>query len=89
MDAPRSYGANNLLTTSHVIPWDPFDPGSELNPFDFGSSISELPDGNYNIDLVAFSESDPLNPGLGLECQVRDSSESLTMTKSGGVLIFS
>lgn len=82
------YGANLIPNPYHTIPWDPFVPGEEGPPFNFGSSMSELADGEYNVDVIAFSESAPENPGHGLECQVRDERESLLMTKSGADLTF-
>lgn len=82
------YGANLIPTPYHTIPWAPFDPGAEGPPFNFGSSMSDLADGTYNIDVIAFSESAPANPGHGLECQVRDENESLTMTKTSDDLTF-
>ena len=68
------YGATtDNGTTTHLIPWNPFAPGSPGQPdgIDFGLSLSELDDGIFGIDVIAFAE-DVGPGGRGTACQVRD-----------------
>jgi len=83
--SPSQYGAAGMAVTTHVIPWASFVPGSPGIPdgTDFGDALNNFVAGAYRIDVIAFSVADPADPGAGLECQIRDTSESLRMEKSG------
>ncbi|MFN2303803.1 MAG: carboxypeptidase regulatory-like domain-containing protein, partial [Anaerolineales bacterium] len=89
-DAPTVYGANWISSTSHVIPWADFEPNTPGAPngFDYGESLSELVDGNYEVSLGAVSEALPEWGGTGLECTVFDSSQFFSMRKTGDELFF-
>ncbi len=84
------YGSNGIASPSHVLPWGPFEPGGSGNPdgFDYGVSLSELPDGNYQAALYAFSQPNPQSGGNFLECMTFDSTEFLVMDKQGSDLSF-
>ena len=84
-DITSTYGAGGILTTSHRIPWADFPQGSPGHPdgSDFGDALEEFADGRYSISVVAFAEVPPGSPGVGLECQIRDLSETLIMDKQG------
>ncbi len=86
----HNYGSNWIQTPQHVLPWNPFEPGSAGSPngYDYGVSLSEFADGAYQINLFAFSFAQPRNGGFGLECDVQDSSHKLVMTKQGNDLTF-
>ncbi|MBI2333676.1 MAG: carboxypeptidase regulatory-like domain-containing protein, partial [Chloroflexi bacterium] len=74
----------------HLIPWNPFEPGSTGFPdgFNYGVSLSEFADGDYRINVYAFADAQPANGGAGLECDVTDSSHSLVMSKQGEEVTF-
>lgn len=84
------YGAGGMLATTHYIPWTSFAPGSVGSPdgSDFGQPLADFTEGTYRLDVIAFAESPAGQPGTGLECQVRDSNESLIMTKAGYTVTF-
>jgi hypothetical protein len=86
----HGYGSNLIQTPLHLIPWNPFEPGSDGNPngFDYGVSLFEFADGNYAVNVYAFANPNPQNGGTGLECDVMDSSHKLVMTKQGDNLTF-
>lgn len=84
------YGSAGIGSTSHIVPWEPFEPGSAGTPdgSDFGVSLSELEDGLFQVTLEGYGESPPDSGGIGLECSVFDSREFLLMTKSGSEIEF-
>ncbi len=81
------YGSNGILSATHTIPLATFNGNAPGSPdgYDLGASLSELPDGSYSFDVISFSEG--FNPGsVGLECQIRHSSERQRFTKEGDVI---
>lgn len=82
-----SYGANIIHSTSHTIPWDSFGAEAPGSPdgYDYGASLSELPDGSYHFDVIAFSEGFGAGAS-GLESQIRASAEQVRFEKAGGVI---
>lgn len=87
-EGANDFGANNIQSSEHLIPWNPFEPGIVGSPdgYDFGVSLSELEDGAYLMDVSAFAWPNPQSGGIGHECAVYDSSERLVMVKQGGDL---
>lgn len=85
------YGSNGISSTSHLIPWNVFEPGSAGTPdgFDVGTGLGQFGDGDYVMRLMAFYEPNPTWGGFGLECDVTNSAENFLMTKSGDTLSFS
>jgi|GEM_PF-6610648 len=84
------YGANLIQYVNHRIPWADFGGHAPGFPdgFDAGQSLEQIPDGDYKLDILAFSEVAEGNPGRGLECQVRDNAESLYLRKIGASVEF-
>jgi hypothetical protein len=84
------FGVNWMGSTTHVIPWLPFNPGSPGAPdgYDHGVSLSEFGDGQFRFSLDAFYQPNPASGSYGLECAVYDSREDLLMTKSGNMVEF-
>lgn len=82
IESTGGFGANEILTTSHQIPWAPFDGSAPGFPDgnDFGVGLSEFTDGMHEIFAIAFAEDVGPN-GVGLACQVRD--EPLRVEKQG------
>ncbi len=78
------YGASGIKSPEHVIPWNRGHnwPAGDPDGWDHGDVLSELQNGKYQLEVEAFSEPDPDNPGSGLECAVWDSAENLFFTKS-------
>ena len=68
-----SYGANGILSTSHLIPLRDFALLQRGNPdgFDLGQALNQLPDGMYEFVLVAFSAAPPGTSAFGHECVAR------------------
>lgn len=87
-DSPNTYGANGIASTSHVIPWASFEPGDPGSPdgFNFGVSIGELSDGEYEITVGAFAIPPSWSKGTRIECNVFDSSQFIHVTKTGNEL---
>ncbi|MBI3738799.1 MAG: carboxypeptidase regulatory-like domain-containing protein [Chloroflexi bacterium] len=84
------YGSAWVASPTHIIPWNSFEPGSNglPNGFDFGMALGQLPDGDYQVGLYAFSWPAPNTGGFEHECMVFDSSESLIMSKQESNLNF-
>lgn len=81
------YGSNGILSATHTIPLATFNGNAPGSPdgYDLGASLSELPDRSYSFDVISFSEG--FNPGsVGLECQIRHSSERQRFTKEGDAI---
>ena len=85
-----SYGAYQIKSTSHIIPWSDFSPPASGNPdgFNVGVSLSQLPNGTYQTRVGAFSEPPPSSLGVGHECETVDFSEALFFDKAGSSIIF-
>lgn len=83
-EGDTQYGANGIKTPNHLIPWERGSdwPEGVPNGWDRGDVLSELDNGDYQLQVEAFSEPSPDNPGTGLECAVWDSAENLFFTKS-------
>lgn len=86
----EGYGGSGIVTSQHIIPYDPFGgfaPGFP-NGMDFGKSLAELAnDVTYRIDVIAFEVPAFDEVGIRLECQTRNSSESVFFTMSDGIPI--
>ena len=83
-ESPDSnFGSNDISSPYHLIPWDPFEPGTpgEPNGTNYGVSLSEFQEGYYRLNVYAFAYADPQGGGFGLECAVHDSSADLYMEK--------
>ncbi|MBI2334129.1 MAG: hypothetical protein HYU84_18545 [Chloroflexi bacterium] len=82
------YGSNWIQTPEHLIPFAQFGGSGAGSPNgnDFGYSLSELPDGFYSFDVVAFSEAFGAG-SVGLECQIRANDERTHFQKSGDAVI--
>lgn len=80
-----SYGANGILSTSHLIPFQDFVPPADGSPdgYDLGQSLNQLPEGMYEFLLVAFSAAPSGTSAYRHECVARAESESILFEKSG------
>jgi hypothetical protein len=89
-ESQTSYGANSIASTEHVVPWNSFTPGADGDPdgYDYGVSLSELDDGDYEVNVEAFAQAPSWSGGFGLECATRDSNELYQMTKMSEELTF-
>lgn len=65
------FGANFIQTSYFLIPWN------SLGPNMYGIPLSEFKDGKYRFDVIAFSVAPEGSGGGGLECQTRDSRETI------------
>jgi hypothetical protein len=81
------YGSNWIQTPEHLIPFVQFGGSGAGSPNgnDFGYSLSELPDGLYSFDVIAFSEAFG-SGSVGLECQIRALDERVRFEKSGDTI---
>jgi hypothetical protein len=81
------YGAEGLMN-SHRIPWISFDPGSPGSPdgTDYGISLSEFEDGEYEISIFTYNRYDPPEGENGYDCWVYDSGENIVFQKKGDQL---
>jgi hypothetical protein len=81
------YGAEGLMN-SHRIPWISFDPSSPGSPdgTDYGISLSEFEDGEYEISIFAYNRYDPPEGENGYDCWVYDSGENIVFQKKGDQL---
>lgn len=88
--SPFSYGSNLIRSPQHLILWNPFEPGAAGSPDgnDYGASISEFAEGDYQVMVFAFAGANPQNGGTGHECAVYNSSHKLIMHKQGEDLTF-
>ena len=84
------YGANGISSPNHLIPWADFGGSAPGLPdgFDNGASLSELDEGNYELQVEAFSQPGSANPGHGHECAVWDSAENLYFNKTDDMITF-
>jgi len=83
--------ASNLITHNyHYIPWANFEEGSHGSPsgYDYGLSLSELPDGTYVVFVMAHAVPAPTDQGNGLECNAYDTNELFYFTKNNGLITF-
>jgi len=89
-ESSTEFGSSGIVSTEHTIPWGSFIPGEPGNPdgHDFGVSLSELEDGDYEVGLEAFAEAPSWSGGFGSECAVRDSSQFFLLNKDDGDLTF-
>lgn len=88
--SPSSYGSNLIKSPQHLVPWNHFEPGTPGFPDgdDYGVSISEFSEGDYQVMVFAFAEANPQNGGTGLECATYNSSHKLIMHKQGEDVTF-
>jgi len=86
-----SYGADFIGETYHVIPWGPFEPGTDGFPDgrDVGISLMDFRDGEYRINIIALYDADPSNGGFSHECTVTYQNQDIMMEKQGSTLTFS
>ncbi len=90
-DGDKSYGAAWIASTNHLIPWvrhADWDEGGYPDGTDHGYPLGELDDGLYQLEVEAFSEPAPANPGFGAECAVWDEAENLFFEKTGELITF-
>jgi len=89
-ESSTGFGSAGISSTYHIIPWEDFIPGEPGDPDggDFGVSLSELEDGDYEVGVEAFAEAPSWSGGVGAECAVRDSSQFFQMHKDDGDLTF-
>ncbi|MGD8758951.1 MAG: carboxypeptidase-like regulatory domain-containing protein [Anaerolineales bacterium] len=89
MGAATECGATGLFSAWHEIPWV-FAPGDEGTPdgADYGTSLSGLDDGLYEISVQAFFDADPDSGGYGRVCGTGDSTHNLLVEKSGTMFSF-
>jgi hypothetical protein len=80
VDERAYYGAGDVRTTSHVIPWASFDEQAPGRPDgeDFGQSLSELPEGEYRIQVGS----------LTADCHAADHGAELHFRKVGEAITF-
>jgi hypothetical protein len=86
-----SYGAALIASTSHIIPWvrhGQWNEGGSPDGADFGHPLGELDDGLYQLEVEAFSQPNPANPGFGAECAVWDEAENLFFQKTENGITF-
>jgi hypothetical protein len=90
-DSGTEYGANLIRSAEHLIPWaeGPDWPEGDPDGWDHGNALGELENGEYQLQVEAFSQPDPDNPGHGHECAVWDIAENLFFTKSDAGITFS
>jgi len=84
------YGAGDVFETTHVLPWEAFDPGDQGIPdgSDYGDSLGSLEDGAYKITVGAWFLGNEDIGELGSNCSVYDNNEDLLIEISDGNLIF-
>jgi hypothetical protein len=89
-EGDTTYGASGIAIPNHVIPWASFGGWAPGFPdgADFGAALSELDNGSYQLEVEAFSQPDPANPGGGLECAVYDFAEKLYLAKTDTSVTF-
>ena len=82
------YGASGILSSIHTIPLESFGGGAPGSPdgLDHGKALSELDNGVYFFDVVAFSEGVPGSDSVGLECQIRAYAEQIRFKKFGSII---
>jgi hypothetical protein len=90
LNGADSYGSAGVSSAYHHIPWEPFTPGTPGLPDgdDFGVSLSELEDGEYEVAVMAFSVPPEGSDGYRLECFTADSSQYQRLVKDGAELEF-
>jgi hypothetical protein len=82
-----NFGAGGMHTNAHLIPFvgfGGFAPGFP-DGMNFGSALSELPDGTYWIETIAFSAAVHAG-GFGHECQIRSWDEQVYFDKLGDTI---
>ena len=79
-----TYGAE-MISTSHHIPWNTFEPGAAGVPDgqDYGISLSEIEDGRYILFIGTYSYYEPAPGETGFDCRVTDSRQALFITRQG------
>ena len=84
------YGANGVQSSTHLLPWNDFGGHAAGVPdgWDNGIGLGSLDNGFYQLEVVAFAYPNPANPGHGLECAIRDSSENLYFNKTDTDITF-
>ena len=76
------FGANLIHETSHLIPKSKFN----FLPNDYGFSLNELGNGIYRFSVISLSIAPNGSVGKGIECQSRDSDESVTFQIEDGII---
>ena len=81
------YGAE-VTSTSHRIPWKPFEPGSAGQPdgHDYGVSLDQFSNGQYLISMGTYNFYDAPEGEIGFDCRVQDSRHVLLLSKQAGTL---
>ncbi len=83
------YGSSNIKTISHLLPlslvssWSPAVPDG----INFGLPLQNLVDGEYRLEVIAFSQPDEGSLGSGHECQIRSTEERVMIQKIGNDFI--
>ena len=83
------YGAEGVLETTHILPWETFESGVQGFPdgSDYGVSLGSLEDGIYKITVGAWFLGNEDNGERGSNCSVYDNREDLVIEISDGNLI--
>lgn len=78
-----TFGAADIHQTSHLIPFEEVPGPGYPDGDNYGYGLSDLPNNEYSIDVIAFAEAPSEGPGIGMECQVRAFEETVLFEKSG------
>ncbi|UCC45738.1 MAG: hypothetical protein JSU65_07405 [Candidatus Zixiibacteriota bacterium] len=84
------FGAYDIGVAKHRIPRNDFRgdvPGFE-DGRDGGLALSQLDNGDYHVEVMAFSQPAPENLGHGHGCFVRDNAEDVFFTKGDASIVF-
>jgi hypothetical protein len=82
------YEGTSIWSAEHLIPWADFGGEAEGIPDGnaVGLGLSQLDDGDYDIDVIVGSDLAPGNPGRVTECYVSDYAQSVTFTRRGDTI---
>jgi hypothetical protein len=90
----EGFGSNWIGSTSHLIPWSPFitgnggSDGTRTDGYNFGVSLSEFEDGEYNVFVKAVYHANLNHGGFGIECGLRNDTQDLTLIIENTGFIF-
>jgi hypothetical protein len=83
IDGTEVYGANQIHTTTHLIPKERAD---FIQGQDWGLSLSEMGDGTYEFDVNVHSLAPADSAGHGIEYSSRDPTEIVVFTIKEGII---
>jgi hypothetical protein len=83
IEGSEVYGANQIHTTTHLIPLDRTD---FIQGQDWGLSLSEMGDGTYAFDVNVHSLAPAGSAGHGIEYSSRDPTEVVVFTIKEGIV---